>query len=200
MIYPASYDITILQNSTWKAALRATEQRKTIDSITISGGKALFGSECHKLVANDKVVFTGVAPSGGTLQVPCGVELNTVYFVISSGLTNDAFYVAATSGGTAVGADNAGSGTFYVAKPVNLSGYTIDADIKGLEDDQQIATFSGSLVTAADGLFQLAITPAVTSGIEAGRYGYDVSLTTSGGERYYWLQGIAMVARTYSRN
>lgn len=200
MIYPASYDITILQNSTWKAALRATEQRKTIDSITISGGKALFGSECHKLVANDKVVFTGVAPSGGTLQVPCGVELNTVYFVISSGLTNDAFYVATTSGGTAVGADNAGSGTFYVAKPVNLSGYTIDADVKGLLDDQQVATFTCTIPDAANGEVNITMAPATTSGLLAGRYGYDVSFTSSGGERYYWLQGVATVARTYSRN
>jgi hypothetical protein len=199
MIYPAAYDITILQNSTWKAALRATEQRRTIDSIVISGGKPLFNSECHKLINGDKVVFTGIAPSGGSLQAPCGIELNTVYFVISSGLTSDAFYVATSSGGTAVSADSVGSGTFYAAKPVNLSGYTIDADLRSLEADQQVATFSGALVTAADGLFQLSMAPSTTSGIETGRYGYDVSLT-SGGERYYWLQGIATVARTYSRN
>jgi hypothetical protein len=33
-----------------------------------------------------------------------------------------------------------------------------------------------------------------------GRYGWDASLTSSAGERYYWLQGVATVAKTYSRN
>jgi hypothetical protein len=115
MIYPATYDITILQNATWKAALRATEQRQELEGITISGGSPLFSAYCHKLEDGDKVVFTtasvessgfiSLAPSPET-KVPCGLELNSIYYVIASGLTNDNFYVAESSGGTAIQAED----------------------------------------------------------------------------------------------
>jgi hypothetical protein len=42
--------------------------------------------------------------------------------------------------------------------------------------------------------------PAVSSGLGQGSYSYDVSLTSAGGERYYWLSGDATVQRTFSRN
>jgi hypothetical protein len=209
MIYPATYDITILQNATWKAALRATEQRQELESITISGGSPLFSAYCHKLEDGDKVVFTtasvessgfiSLAPSPET-KVPCGLELNSIYYVIASGLTNDNFYVAESSGGTAIQAEDDAIGTFYVAKPVNLSGYTVDADVHGLLDDGEVATFVCSITDAANGLVNISMAPAVSSGIETGRYGYDVSFTDGDGERYYWLKGTATVERTYSRN
>lgn len=209
MIYPATYDITILQNATWKASLRATQQRKELDSITTSGSSPLFSCYCHDLSAGDAVVFTtaSVASSGyislvpqPSTKVPCGLDLDTVYYVIASGLTGDTFYVAASSGGAAISASGNAIGTFYVAKPVNLSGYTVDADVKGILDDQQVATFTCSITNAVEGQFEMAMAPAVSSGIEPGRYNYDVSLTSTGSERYYWLTGIATVQRTYSRN
>lgn len=209
MIYPATYDITILQNATWKASLRATQQRLSIDSITVSGGAALFTAECHKLVADDAVVFTvdtstdptviSLAPPVQTV-IPCGLDLNTVYYVISSGLTANEFYVSATVSGSAITIDKAASGPFYAAKPVNLSGYIIDADMKGILDNAEVATFVCSITNAPLGLFEMSMAPSVSSGIESGRYNYDVSLTSSPGERYYWLTGVATVQRTYSRN
>jgi hypothetical protein len=209
MIYPATYDITILQNATWKASLRATQERKQLDSVTISGSSPLFSAYCHDLMDGDAVVFTtAAAASSGYIslvpqpntQVPCGLDLDTVYYVIASGLTGDSFYVATASGGAAITASGDAIGTFYVAKPVNLSGYTVDADVKGILDDDQVATFTCSIINAPEGQFEMAMAPAVSSGIEAGRYNYDVSLTSGGGERYYWLTGIATVQRTYSRN
>jgi hypothetical protein len=209
MIYPATYDITILQNATWKAALRATEQRQELESITISGGSPLFSAYCHKLEDGDKVVFTtasvessgfiSLAPSPET-KIPCGLELNSIYYVIASGLTNDNFYVAESSGGTAIQAEDDAVGTFYVAKPVNLSGYTVDADVTGILDNAEVATFACTITDSQNGAFEISMTPAVSSGIEPGRYNYDVSLTNGPGERYYWLTGIATVQRTYSRN
>jgi len=194
MIYPATYDITILQNATWSGTFRATQNRRELTSITIAGTTPTFALPCHGFAANDKVVFTG-----GTV-VPCGLSLNTVYYVMSSGLTAEAFQVSATSGGATISITGTASGTFYVATPLNITGYTIDSDIKGLLDDIQVATFTSALTTPADGEFTLTLAPATTSGISIGRYGYDVSLTQGGGTRYYWLTGVATVQRTYSRN
>jgi hypothetical protein len=196
MIYPATYDITILQNSTWKAALRATQERVVIEDVTVSGGSALFMGDCHGLEADDAVVITAAAEA----TVPCGLSLNSIYYVLASGLTNDQFYASATISGAPVSINGAGSGIFYAAKPVNLSGYTIDADLTGILDNAQVATFVCSGVDLTTGLIQMSMGPSVSSGIEPGRYNYDLSLTVPNGERYYWLTGIATVQRTYSRN
>jgi hypothetical protein len=84
--------------------------------------------------------------------------------------------------------------------PINLSGYTIDSDICGLIDHEQVATFIPSIVNAASGIVQLTLPPSTTSGMEPGNYTYDVSATQGGGDRYYWLKGSVTVERTCSRN
>jgi hypothetical protein len=190
MIYPATYDIVVLQNATWKNQFRATENQKQT-TIDISG--STFTTICHGLSAGQKVVFAGGA-------FPCGMTDNTVYYIIASGLTNDSFKVSATSGGTSLALSCTASGTHYVSTPINLSGYTIDADIKSILNNSYVSTFSTSLVDEENGLFQLQLSPATTSGFQSGQFGYDVSLTSSGGERYYWLTGTITVQSTYSRN
>ena len=194
MIYPATNDITILQNATWLGEYRATQQRQTLSGIAIAGGVPTFTASCHGLIADDKVVFTG-----GT-EIPCGLALNTVYYVIATGLTSTEFKVSSTSGGSSIAVTGTATGTFYVAKPLDLTGYTVDADIKGLIDLAQVATFVTTITTAADGAFALALTPATTVAIETGRYGYYISLTNGAGARYYWVTGVASVGLTYSRN
>lgn len=194
MIYPATYDITILQNATWSGAFRATQHRKQLSSISIDTNTPTFNLGCHGYSAGDKVVFTG----GDT--VPCGLTPNTIYYVISAGLTTDVFQVSATSGGSSISVSGEATGTFYVAEPINLTGYIIDADIKQLGDTTLIATFTPVITDAVNGAFTLTLAPVTTAGMDIGRYGYDVSLTSSGGERYYWLKGVATVQLTYSRN
>lgn len=194
MIYPATHDITILQNATWKGSFRVTQNRQTLSSISIAGGTPTFNCDCHGLAANDKVVFTG-----GTL-VPCGLSINTVYYVISAGLTTSAFQVSATSGGSSISVSGSATGTFYVAEPINLTSYGVDSDIRGLLDNAAVASFTPTITTAADGLFELALSKETALTLAEGRYGWDISLTTAGGERYYWLTGVATVQRTYSRN
>lgn len=63
--------------------------------------------ECpaHGFSAGDKVRFF---PVGGTL--PTGVTFDTIYFVIATGLTTDAFRVSATLGGSAIAITAAGAG------------------------------------------------------------------------------------------
>jgi hypothetical protein len=194
MIYPATYDITVLQNATWESTFRATDPPKELTSITVNAGTPTFTCSCHGFVAGDKVVFTG-----GTAP-PCGLTINTVYYVIATGLTHSTFQVSATNGGASITVTSEGTGTFYVAEPLNLTGYTVDADIRGLLDNVQIATFVCTLTDAANGQFTVSLAPATTEALSTGRYGYDVSLTSPGGFRYYWLTGVATVQRTFSRN
>lgn len=210
MIYPATLDITILQNSTFRLLYRALQKQKTIASFAVSTGSPVFTVPCHGLSAGDKVV---VVPAGEVEAqypssaaptppaVPCGLELNRVYYVIASGLTTNAFTVSAISGGSAITvADQPLQSGMCIAQPVDLTGYTADADLKGLLDDQQVATFTCALPTANEGLVSISMTPSTAVGIEPGRYGWDASLTSGAGERYYWLTGVGTVQRTFSRN
>ncbi len=200
MIYPANYDIIILQNSTWKAALRVTNDRQELDSVTVSGSGVVFVKDCHHLAANDRVVFTAEPVSGQEVEVPCGLELNKPYFVITSGLTGSAFKVSATISGAELNVSGAASGLFYVARPVNLNGYTVDADLHNPITEQQIATFDCSITDSINGEILMSMEPGVSEGLGQGSYSYDVSLTSGAGERYYWLSGSAAVQRTFSRN
>ena len=194
MLYPAEYDITILQNAMWKGTFRATQNRKALTSISIATGTPTFLCNCHGFSAGDKVVFTG-----GT-TIPCGITINSIYYVISAGLTTDAFQVSATSGGSSIAVSGTATGTFYVSTPLDLTGYTVDSDIKGLTDGASIGTFTPTITSATEGEFELTLTPATTATFSANRYGYDVSLSQGGNERYYWLTGVATVQKTYSRN
>lgn len=202
MIYPAVQNIRILQNATWRGTYRATQQRGTISDVAVDAGVPTFTSACHGLTAGTKVVLTTSDDEPAT--VPCSLSLNTIYYVIATGLTTDAFRLSATSGGSSIivsgTVTGTVTGTLYVAVPLNLTGYVIDADIKDLDTLMQAATFTITTPNASDGEFTLILTPTTALGLAVKDYGYDVSLTSGAGERYYWVTGVASVEITYSRN
>ena len=206
MIYPATLNITILQNSTFELTVRALQNQKAITGFTVTNDNPIFTVSCHGLSAGDKVVVVPQGQSSASLPaaaptvppVPCGLELNTVYFVSATGLTSNAFTVSATSGGSPITVADAPLTGMVIAEPVDLTGYTADADLK--DGDFQPATFTCTLPTPADGLVTAAMTPAVTAKLAVKTYDWDLSLTSGSGVRYYWLQGAAAVAKTNSRN
>lgn len=83
--------------------------------------------------------------------------------------------------------------------PININGYVFDADIcKG--EMGRVASFIPSVVSAASGIVDLELTPAITADLSIDSYTYDVSATSPGGDRYYWLKGSITVSGTCSRN
>lgn len=209
MIYPATLNIEILQNSTFRVAFRVLENQREVNSIQIANSNPIFNVPCHNYAAGDKVV---VVPSGSasanlsgpaaSLNVLCRLAFNQVSFVSSVGLTDDSFTISATSGGPPV---TVGSALLYqsgisVANPVNLTSFTVDADLIDPTTNQEVATFACSLESAADGLCSAVMTPSTTVALTPKNYKWDVSLTSPSGERFYYLTGDALVGRTYSRN
>lgn len=104
-----------------------------VEDFTIWDGKDLSGaitvnvdntitSTDHGLVAGDLVKFTNV---GGAL--PSGITAGVVYYVISTGLTADAFKVSTTFGGSTIDITDAGSGTNTFSSSVK----TFSANPKG---------------------------------------------------------------------
>lgn len=175
-----------------------TQQLRTISSVAIDAGAPTFTSACHGLTAGTKVVITvnDKEPS----KVPCGLDLNTIYYVIAAGLTTDEFTLSATSGGSSIIVSGTAAGTFFVAVPVDITGYVIDADIKDLATLAQVATFTATLPNASEGEYELSLMPAASVALSAKDYGYDICLAGSPEERYYVVTGIASVDITYTRS
>lgn len=74
-------------------------------------------SQNHGLAENDRVVF--VAGPGNT--IPAGLAEGTVYHVIATGLTTDAFRVSATQGGAAVNITGDGDAIAYKVVPLQIN-------------------------------------------------------------------------------
>lgn len=77
-------------------------------TVTVAS-PAVFSFTSHGLNAGDIVTINSVS-SGGAL--PTGLALNTAYYVISSGLSTNAFEVSTTLSGSALNTSGSQSGTF----------------------------------------------------------------------------------------
>jgi hypothetical protein len=76
--------------------------------------------------------------------------------------------------------------------PVDMSGYTVEAELWNRLGTAKLADFVQSWVVRASGIFKLVLASTVTSGItEQGQY--DVMLTEPSGDKYYLLQGVAFL-------
>lgn len=90
----SSWDAATAGNCQAVFAVNGADQECQIDVTN-----DLVLAEAHGLAAGDQVVFMALGLAGG---VPGGLTEGTVYFVIATGLTADAFKVATTAGGAAV--------------------------------------------------------------------------------------------------
>lgn len=106
-------------------------QRKEA-SVTIDAATDLFTSTAHGLVAGDQVKFK---VSTGTLPSP--LDTTTTFFVISSGLTANAFRVSTSAGGASVDISGSTTGTYQFVKQgstvidvINFSANRIGRQIK----------------------------------------------------------------------
>lgn len=208
MIYPATLNITILQNSTFELSLRALQNQKAITGFAVANSNPIFVVPCHRFSAGSKVVIVPQGQSSASLpaatpetyDVPCGLELNKVYFVVDTGLTTNTFTISETDGGSPITVADTPLGSLMVAEPVDLTDYTADADLIDITTKEEVATFTCTLPAAADGLVQITMEPEITVDLTEGLNNWDLSLTSDTGARYYWLQGTATVTKTSSRS
>jgi hypothetical protein len=130
----------------------------------------------HGLVADDTFHFeTSFA------GLPTNVSANTLYYVLSSGLTADAFTFSASSGGAAINSAGASTGEHYVFRnatfPTNITGGTVYYVISsGLTSSafKVSTTLNGSAVDIAGtpvGKFQVSTGSDSNDGSTATRAG-----------------------------
>lgn len=103
---------------------------------TVDATTDLFLSKGHGLTTNDRVFFSTVNGEA----IPTGVVAYTLYYVIATGLTTDAFAVSATSGGAALNVTVSGEAAFFKTVPNTFaSASNITIAISALVLDQNFA-------------------------------------------------------------
>jgi hypothetical protein len=76
--------------------------------------------------------------------------------------------------------------------PVNMSGYTVTAQLWNRNGTAKLANFAVPWTNQASGIFKISLTSSVTSGItEQGQY--DVLIAEPTGDKTYLLQGTAFI-------
>lgn len=119
---------------TWTTDASGTKTPTVAGTCTISNASPGVVSITNTAAAGDMVVFT----TTGTL--PTGLSPNTIYYIISTGLSGSQFEVSATAGGAAINTSSAGSGTHTATiehvldQPTTVATYVFDADLDPLQN------------------------------------------------------------------
>lgn len=77
--------------------------------------------------------------------------------------------------------------------PLDLNGYTVKSQMRKSFSSSQAFNFTTSLFDAANGKVKLALTAAQSAEIPAGRWLYDVEITSSIGAKKRVVEGIVTV-------
>jgi len=71
----------------------------------------------------------------------------------------------------------------------NLTGYTVAGQVRKSYDSTTYTAFSASVSNATGGTISISLTSTQTNALAAGRYVYDVEITSSGGVVTRVLEG-----------
>jgi hypothetical protein len=112
---------------------------KSLGTATITiASPAVVSFTAHGLIAGDTVLFT----TDGTL--PTGITASTNYYVISTGLTTDAFQIATTSGGTAINTSGSQSGTHTLYRMTPFFVSDVDPRVPTQSENDALVGTSGT--------------------------------------------------------
>ena len=82
---------------------------------------------------------------------------------------------------------------------VNLSGYSVAAQIRKTFLSASATAFTASISNASSGEITISLSPTQTAALEAGRFVYDVVITASGGTKTRVVQGQVTVNPSVTR-
>lgn len=100
------------------------------------------------LALNDQVTFTSGTP-------PTGTSLNTPYFVISAGLTANAFELSTSQGGSAINSSSTGSGIVASSQRIVYTPSSTNTAV--------VSTISICNQSASPDTFRVAVQPAAAA-------------------------------------
>jgi hypothetical protein len=78
-------------------------------------------------------------------------------------------------------------------QPLNLSGYTVASQMRKSYSSSTVYAFTASVYDAANGKVRLQLSASNSSVIPAGRWLYDVEITSSAGAKTRVVEGIVTI-------
>lgn len=199
----------IQQNGDYSLVLRLTD---TFRATTVNNVSSTFSSPCHGFSVNQRIIFLNRNPTSDYSVVTsssiqnftqsCKLKFNTIYYISADGFTSESFKVSEEPGGDAlVLGGTADTNVYVAARPFNIQGYVIDADIceSTTASRIEVASFTTSVVVPEDGVFRISLSPDATRQLIPGSYVYDLSVTPPDGKRFYAMRGTVDVELTRSR-
>ena len=82
---------------------------------------------------------------------------------------------------------------------VNLSGYSVAAQIRKTFLSSTATAFTATISNASSGEITISLSPTQTTALEAGRFVYDVLITASGGTKTRVVEGQVTVNPSVTR-
>ena len=82
---------------------------------------------------------------------------------------------------------------------VNLSGYSVAAQIRKTFLSSSATAFTATISNASAGEITISLSPTQTTALEAGRFVYDVLITASGGTKTRVVEGQVTVNPSVTR-
>ena len=82
---------------------------------------------------------------------------------------------------------------------VNLSGYSVAAQIRKTFLSSTATAFTATISNASSGEITISLTPTQSTALEAGRFVYDVLITASGGTKTRVVEGQVTVNPSVTR-
>ena len=80
-----------------------------------------------------------------------------------------------------------------VGSPLNLSGYTAASQMRKSYSSSVAYNLNAVIASEVNGQVRITLTPTQSAAIPAGRYLYDVEITSSGGAKTRVVEGIVVV-------
>jgi len=85
------------------------------------------------------------------------------------------------------------------SSPLNLTGYTISAQIRKHAGSSNPTTFTATAMDAANGLLLISLTPVQTTSLKTGRHVYDIVITDAAGDKTRVVEGSVLVREGVTR-
>lgn len=76
---------------------------------------------------------------------------------------------------------------------MNLTGYTVASQFRKSFQSSTATSFTASIYDATTGKIRLQLSAVASSAVKAGRYLYDIELTSGSGEKSRALEGLVII-------
>jgi hypothetical protein len=77
--------------------------------------------------------------------------------------------------------------------PLDITHYTVKSQFRKSYQSSSATSFIASVYDATNGKIRLQLSPSATTDIQAGRYLYDVELTSPDGDKFRALEGLVII-------